>query len=118
VAENRWLTTFRRFGASEAARVSCFPKAGLDVVFGEEDSMTPKKKCHSPERIIRMLREADEMLAAGKTIGHVPGFGSQRADVSPLVESVRQLKAEEAKRLKEVDRRSPAAGRLGIEYLP
>jgi len=30
-----------------------------------------KGKKHRPEQIIKKLREADAMLAAGKTIGHV-----------------------------------------------
>ncbi|MCH7604347.1 MAG: IS3 family transposase, partial [Planctomycetes bacterium] len=30
-----------------------------------------KKKRHTPEQIIARLREADAMLAAGRTIGHV-----------------------------------------------
>ena len=33
--------------------------------------MTGRRKRHSPEQIIRKLRDADAMLAAGKTIGEV-----------------------------------------------
>jgi hypothetical protein len=33
--------------------------------------MTRRRKRHSPEQIIRKLRDADAMLAAGKTIGEV-----------------------------------------------
>jgi transposase-like protein len=33
--------------------------------------MSRRRKRHSPEQIIRKLRDADAMLAAGKTIGEV-----------------------------------------------
>lgn len=33
--------------------------------------MSRRLKRHSPEQIIQMLRDADAMLAAGKTIGEV-----------------------------------------------
>ncbi len=33
--------------------------------------MTRRRKRHTPERIVRKLREADALLAAGKDIGQV-----------------------------------------------
>jgi putative transposase len=33
--------------------------------------MTKRRKYHKPEQIIKKLREAETMLAAGKTIGQV-----------------------------------------------
>lgn len=63
-----------------------------------------KRKRHTPEQIIRKLREADAMLAAGKTIGQVV----QALEISePTFHRWRQqyggMKAEEAKRLKELE---------------
>jgi hypothetical protein len=49
-----------------------------------------KRKRHSPEQIIRKLREAEAMLAAEKTIGQVPVLGGERADLPSLAESVRR----------------------------
>lgn len=63
-----------------------------------------RRKRHSPEQIIRKLREADAMLAAGKTIGQVV----QSLEVSePTFHRWRNqyggMKSEEAKRLKELE---------------
>lgn len=63
-----------------------------------------KGKKHSPEQIIRKLREADAMLAAGKTIGQA----CQALEVSEQTfhrwrNQYGGMKAEEAKRLKELD---------------
>ncbi len=63
-----------------------------------------KRKKHSPEQIIRKLREADAMLAAGKTIGQA----CQALEVSEQTfhrwrNQYGGMKAEEAKRLKELD---------------
>lgn len=61
-------------------------------------------KRHTPEQIIRKLREADGMLAAGQTIGQVV----QALEVSePTFHRWRNqyggMKAEEAKRLKALE---------------
>ena len=63
----------------------------------------PKKR-HSPEQIIGKLRDADAMLAAGKTIGQV----CQSLEVSEQTfhrwrAQYGGMKAEEAKRLKHVE---------------
>jgi len=60
-------------------------------------------KRHSPEQIIRKLREADTMLAAGKTIGQMV----QALEISEQTfhrwrNQYGGMKAEEAKRLKEL----------------
>ena len=62
------------------------------------------KKRHNPEQIIRKLREADTMLAAGKTIGQAV----QALEVSEQTfhrwrNKYGGMKAEEAKRLKELE---------------
>ncbi len=61
-------------------------------------------KRHTPEQIIRKLREADTMLAAEKTIGQVV----QVLEISEQTfhrwrKQYGGMKAEEAKRLKELE---------------
>jgi putative transposase len=61
-------------------------------------------KRHSAEQIIRKLREADTMLAAGQTIGQVV----QALEISEQTfhrwrNQYGGMKAEEAKRLKELE---------------
>jgi putative transposase len=63
-----------------------------------------KRKKHTPEQIIRKLREADAMLSAGKTIGQV----AQALAISEQTfhrwrNQYGGMKAEEAKRLKELE---------------
>jgi putative transposase len=66
--------------------------------------MTRKKKRHSPEQIVKKLRDADAMLAAGKTTAEV----LQALEVSePTLSRWRNqyggMKSEEAKRLKQLE---------------
>jgi hypothetical protein len=50
-----------------------------------------KRTRHTPERIVTKLREADAMLAAGKTVAQVvQALGVERADVLALAEPVRR----------------------------
>jgi transposase-like protein len=63
-----------------------------------------KRKRHSPEQIIKKLREADAMMAADKTIGQV----CQTLEVSEQTfhrwrNQYGGMKAGEAKRLKELE---------------
>jgi transposase-like protein len=63
-----------------------------------------KGKKHQPEQIIKKLREADAMISAGKTIGQV----CQALEVSEQTfhrwrNQYGGMKAEEAKRLKELE---------------
>jgi putative transposase len=63
-----------------------------------------KRKQYSPEQIIRKLRDADAMLAGEKTIGQV----CQALEVSEQTfhrwrQQYGGMKAEEAKRLKELE---------------
>jgi putative transposase len=63
-----------------------------------------KGKKHQPEQIIRKLREADAMLSTGKTIGQVV----QTLEISEQTfhrwrNQYGGMKAEEAKRLKELE---------------
>lgn len=63
-----------------------------------------KGKKHSPEQIVRKLQEADAMLAVGKTLGQV----CQALEVSEQTfhrwrNQYGGMKAQEAKRLKELE---------------
>ena len=63
-----------------------------------------KRKRHSPEQIIRNLRDADRMLSEGKQIGAV----CQALEVSEATfhrwrNQYGGMKADEAKRLKELE---------------
>ena len=63
-----------------------------------------KGKKHKPEQIIRKLREADTMIAAGKTIGQI----AQALEISEQTfhrwrNQYGGMKAEEAKRLKSLE---------------
>jgi putative transposase len=63
-----------------------------------------KRKKHTPEQIIKKLREAEAMLSAGKTIGQV----AQALEISEQTyhrwrNQYGGMKAEEAKRLKELE---------------
>jgi len=70
-------------------------------------------KRHSPEQIIRKLREADTMLAAGRTIGQVV----QSLEISEQTfhrwrNQYGGMKAQEAKRLKELEQENKRLKRL------
>ena len=75
-----------------------------------------KRKRHTPEQIIKKLREADGMLAAGKTIGQV----CQALEVSEQTfhrwrNQYGGMKAEEAKRLKELEEENKRLKKLLAE---
>ncbi len=75
-----------------------------------------KRTKHKPEQIIKKLREADAMLAAEKTIGQV----CQVLEVSEQTfhrwrNQYGGMKAEEAKRLKELDQENKRLKRLLAE---
>lgn len=66
--------------------------------------MKQRSKRHTPEQIIKKLREADVMLAAGRTIGQVV----QALEISEQTyhrwrNQYGGMKAAEAKRLKELE---------------
>ena len=75
-----------------------------------------KRKRHSPEQIIKKLREADGILAAGKTIGQV----CQSLEISEQTfhrwrNQYGGMKAEEAKRLKELEEENKRLKKLLAE---
>lgn len=66
--------------------------------------MSKKRRRHTPEQIVKKLRDADAMLAAGKSVGEV----LQALEVSePTLSRWRAqyggMKSEEAKRLKSLE---------------
>jgi putative transposase len=78
--------------------------------------MTRRRKRRTPEQIIRKLREADGMLAAGQTIGQV----CQSLEVSEATfhrwrNQYGGMKAEEAKRLKELEQENKRLKKLLAE---
>lgn len=63
-----------------------------------------KRKRHTPEQIIKKLREADTMLADGKTIGQVAqALGVSEQTFHRWRNQYGGMKSEEAKRLKELE---------------
>jgi putative transposase len=72
---------------------------------GEEGSTHVKRRRHTPEQVIRKLREADRMLGEGKTTAEV----ARALEVSENTYHRWQcqfggMKADDAKRLKELER--------------
>lgn len=66
--------------------------------------MSKRRKRHTPEQIVRKLRDADAMLNTGKSLGEVV----QSLEVSEATyhrwrQQFGGMKAEEAKRLKELE---------------
>ncbi len=63
-----------------------------------------KRKRHSPEQVIRKLREADRMLSEGKEIGAVcQALAVSEATFHRWRNQYGGMKANEAKRLKELE---------------
>jgi putative transposase len=78
--------------------------------------MSRRRKRHSPEQIIRKLRDADAMMAAGRTIGEV----CQALEVSEQTfqrwrNQYGGMKAEEAKRLKKLEEENQRLKKLLAE---
>lgn len=74
------------------------------------------RKRHSPEQIVKKLRDADAMLSAGKSIGQV----CQALEVSEATfhrwrNQYGGMKAEEARRLKELEEENKRLKKLLAE---
>jgi len=66
--------------------------------------LSKKRKRHSPEQIVRKLRDADAMLAAGKSVGEVlQSLEVSEATLSRWRAQYGGMKSEEAKRLKSLE---------------
>jgi putative transposase len=75
-----------------------------------------KRKKHNPEQIIKKLREADTMLAADKTIGQVcQALGVSEQTYHRWRAQYGGMKAEEAKRLKELEEENKRLKKLLAE---
>ncbi len=73
-------------------------------------------KRHTPEQIIRKLREADTMLAAEKTIGQVvQALGISEQTFHRWRNQYGGMKAAEAKRLKELEQENKRLKKLLAE---
>ncbi len=63
-----------------------------------------KRTRHTPEQIVTKLREAEAMLAAGQTVGQVvQALGVSEATFNRWRNQYGGMKAEEARRLKELE---------------
>jgi transposase-like protein len=66
--------------------------------------LSMKRTRHSPEQIVRKLREADAMLTAGKTLGQVcQALGVSEQTIHRWRNRDGGMKAQEAKRLRELE---------------
>ena len=66
--------------------------------------MSKKRRRHSAEQIIKKLRDADAMLAAGKSVGEVlQSLEVSEATLSRWRSQYGGMKSEEAKRLKTLE---------------
>jgi transposase-like protein len=82
---------------------------------GRED-FTMKRRRHTPEQVIRKLREADRLLAEGKDVDEVARY----LEVSPQTyhrwrNQFGGMKADDAKRLKELERENARLKKLLAE---
>ncbi|APZ90912.1 transposase [Fuerstiella marisgermanici] len=66
--------------------------------------MSKKRERHTPEQIVRKLRDADAMLTSGKSLGEVvQSLAVSEATYHRWRQQYGGMKAEEAKRLKELE---------------
>ena len=78
--------------------------------------MSRRRRRHTPEQIVRMLRDADAMLSAGKTIGEVcQGLVVSEPTYHRWRNQYGGMKAEEAKRLKKLEEENKRLKRLLAE---
>src|SRR3954470_18952198 len=80
---------------------------------GEEGTITLKRRRHTPEQVIRKLREADRLLGEGKTIPEV----ARALEVSENTYHRWQrrfggMKADDAKRLRGLERENARLKRI------
>jgi putative transposase len=72
-----------------------------------------KRKRHTPEQIIRKLRDADAQLSAGATISEIArGFEVSETTYHRWRHQYGGMKAEEAKRLRELEKENARLKRI------
>src|SRR5271154_3664593 len=77
------------------------------------DKIMATRKRHSPEQVVRKLMAADRLLAAGKdTAAGCRWLGVSEASEPPWRNQFGGLKAEDAKRLKDLERENSSLKRL------
>jgi len=82
-----------------------------------EDLMTKKtRKHHTPEQIVRKLRDAEAMLSAGKSVGEAcQTLAISQQTYHRWKKKYGGMKAEEARRLKELEEENARLKRLVAE---
>jgi hypothetical protein len=78
---------------------------------GRLDKIMATRKRHSPEQIVRKLMAADHLLAEGHR-GGLPRIGLSEATYHRWRNQFGELKAEDAKRLKDLERENATLKRL------
>ncbi len=72
---------------------------------GKEGTLTMKRSRHTPEQVIRKLRDAERMLGEGKTIAEAAKeLGVSEQTFHRWRNQYGGMKADDAKRLKELER--------------
>lgn len=72
-----------------------------------------KRKRHSPQQIVEKLQEADRLLNAGQTLGQVlQALGVSEATYHRWRNQYGGMKAQEAKRLKELEQENARLKKL------
>ena len=71
-----------------------------------------KQRRHTPEQVIRKLREADRMLGEGRSIAEVEGLGVSEPTYHRWRNQYGGMKADDAKRLKELERENAQLKRI------
>jgi putative transposase len=80
---------------------------------GEGGPIEVKRRRHTPEQIIRKLREADRMLAEGKGIADVAkALGVSEQSFHRWRNQFGGMKADDVKRLKELERENATLKRI------
>ena len=75
--------------------------------------MTKKRKRHTPEQIVRKLRDADAMLNSGKDEAAVlQALGTTQSTLDRWRKQYGGMKSEEAKRLKALDEENKRLKRI------
>jgi transposase-like protein len=79
-------------------------------------SMSKQRRRHSAEQIVKKLRDADAMLAAGKSVGEVlQALEISEATLSRWRSQYGGMKSEEAKRLKQLEEENSRLKKLVAE---
>jgi transposase-like protein len=85
---------------------------------GAERILEMKRKRHTPEQIIRKLREAEALLSSGRTVPEVAReLGVSETTFHRWRNQYGGMKAEEARRLRELERENARLKRIVAEQV-